>query len=412
MRKTPHTRLKKSAFELHYGRSPNTEVSNLLNLDSLKKLTENSISAKPDTLQVYSFSGAGGVSDQLPMKPKKNDKGVSNYPFLFLEKKHQKSKFESAYMDKPNIAVSGTKHTVTTPNGRIIHKKCISKPLNNFNQDCNNNRGTGPRGPDGRFTKSPPKARRTYILESDNESEPTPDQTDNTTVKKGTFGRGRPVQKRERSESSSPHSTPGGTNKDIGPLTITTNMTDTEINRAISDAKQANEELFIRDENGQAFNNKNIFPNEGEENSLDIDFANNLSSSTELETDVKREEKKVRRSKRLPKTNPIIRYNNPICHDYRNHRRKAELGRNTGPNPNRYGNKQPELNPTADNKQTSRIKEHCDKSQCEDRLPVHKHMDHWRNHRHTEATQNPIGQSTANSEGGNVVEDSDSLHTC
>ena len=94
MRKTPHTRLKKSAFELHYGRSPNTEVSNLLNLDSLKKLTENSISAKPDTLQVYSFSGAGGVSDQLPMKPKKNDKGVSNYPFLFLEKniKNQNSK--------------------------------------------------------------------------------------------------------------------------------------------------------------------------------------------------------------------------------------------------------------------------------------------------------------------------------
>ena len=61
MRKIPHTRLKKSAFEIHYGRSPNTEVSNLPNLDKLKKLIENSISAKPDTLQVYSFSGAGGV---------------------------------------------------------------------------------------------------------------------------------------------------------------------------------------------------------------------------------------------------------------------------------------------------------------------------------------------------------------
>ena len=418
MRKTLHTRLKKSAFELHYGRSLNTEVSNLLNLDSLKKLTENFISAKPDTLQVYSFSGAGGVSDQLPMKPKKNDKGVSNYPCLFLEKKHQKSKFESAYMDKPNIAVSGTKHTVTTPNGRIIHKKCISEPLNNLNQVCNNNRVTGPRGSDGRFTKSPSKARRTYILESDNESEPTPpennyqttpDQTDNTTVKKGTFGRSKPVQKRERSDSSSPHSTPGGTNKSTGPLTIPTNMTDTEINPAISDAKQANEELFIRDENGKVFKNDKTFPNEGEENSLDLDFANNLSSSTELETDVKREEKKVRRSKRLPKTNPIVRYNNPICHDYRNHRRKAELGRSTGPNSNRYGNKQSELKPKADNKQTSRIEEHCDKSQCENRLSVHKHMDHWRNHRHTEATQNPIGQSTVNSEGGNV-EDSDSLH--
>ena len=205
--------------------------------------------------------------------------------------------------------------------------------------------------------------------------------------------------KRERSGSSSPHSTPGDTNKSTGPLTITTNMTDTEINCAINDTKQANEELLIRDENGKVFNNNETFPNTGEENSFDLDFANNLSSSTELETDVKHEEeeKNVRRSKRLTKTNPIVRYNNPICHDYRNHRRKAELGRNTGSNPNRYGNKQPELNPTADNKQTE---EHCDKSQCEDRLPVHKHMDHWRNHRHTEATQIPFGQLTANSEGG------------
>ena len=36
MRKTPHTRLNKSAFELHYGREPNTEISNLLNTDTLK----------------------------------------------------------------------------------------------------------------------------------------------------------------------------------------------------------------------------------------------------------------------------------------------------------------------------------------------------------------------------------------
>ena len=87
MRKTPHTRLNKSAFELHYRREPNTEISNLLNTDTLKKLTKTCISAKPDTLQVYSFNGAGGVSDQLPMKQKKGAKGVSKYPFLFHEKK-------------------------------------------------------------------------------------------------------------------------------------------------------------------------------------------------------------------------------------------------------------------------------------------------------------------------------------
>ena len=129
MRKTPHTRLKKSAFELLYGRKPNTEISNLLNLDEIGKLSKHSVSAKPDTLQVYSFSGAGGVSDELPMKPKKSAKGVSNYPFLFLEKKHQRNKFESAYSDKPQLAISGTSHTVTTPNGRVIHRKLISKPI-------------------------------------------------------------------------------------------------------------------------------------------------------------------------------------------------------------------------------------------------------------------------------------------
>ena len=69
-------------------------------------------------------------------------------------------------------------------------------------------------------------------------------------------------------------------------------MTDTEINRAINDAKRAYEELFIRDENGKVFNNNKLFPNTWNENSFDLDFANNLSSSTELETDVKHEEEK------------------------------------------------------------------------------------------------------------------------
>ena len=86
IRKTPHTKLKKSAFELHYSRKPNTEVTNLLNSDNLKNPKKDSFLAKPDTSQIYSFSGVGGVSDQLPMKTRKNDKGVSNQPFLFLEK--------------------------------------------------------------------------------------------------------------------------------------------------------------------------------------------------------------------------------------------------------------------------------------------------------------------------------------
>ena len=140
MRKTPHTRLKKSAFELHHGRKPKTEISNLLNRDEIEKLTNRSVSAKPDTLQVYSFSGPGGVSDQLPMKPKKSTKGVSNYPFLFLEKKHQRNRFESAYSDKSQLTILGTNHTATTPNGRVIHRKLISKPIETFNQETKQQR--------------------------------------------------------------------------------------------------------------------------------------------------------------------------------------------------------------------------------------------------------------------------------
>ena len=76
MRKTPHTRLERSAFELHYGRKPNTEITNMM---------IGYISAKPDAIQVYSFSGDGGQSDLLPMKPQRRSaKVVSNYPFYFL----------------------------------------------------------------------------------------------------------------------------------------------------------------------------------------------------------------------------------------------------------------------------------------------------------------------------------------
>ena len=81
------------------------------------------------------------------------------------------------------------------------------------------------------------------------------------------------------------------------------------------------------------FKNLTSFLKTGEENNFEnseLYLASNLSSSTELEADIKHEEEKtVRRSKRLTKTNPIIRYNNTICHDYRKHRRKAKLESNT-----------------------------------------------------------------------------------
>ena len=73
--------------------NPIQQRSNLLKLDMLGNLTKHSVSAKPDTLQIYSFSGAGGVSDQLFKNTKKITNNVSKYAFHSL-KKHQKPIFE------------------------------------------------------------------------------------------------------------------------------------------------------------------------------------------------------------------------------------------------------------------------------------------------------------------------------
>ena len=409
MRKTPHTRLKKSAFELHYGRKPNTEISNLLNLDEIEKLTKRSVSAKPDTLQVYSFSGAGGVSDQLPMKPKKNSKGVS-CPFFFLEKKHQRNKLESAYSDKPQLAISGTNHTVTTPNGRVIHRKMISKPID-FNQE-NTNRGIGPRGPDGRFVKSPSKHQRAMIIDSDTESETlpmeidspkTPELSTDTTIKKGTLGRGRPKLIRDRASPNTTNTPTPGNN--IGPLTITTsNMTDTEINRAIEDANSAEQEIFIRDENGKVLtDNSTKLLAENLENS-ELELASNLSSSTEIETE---EKEPVRRSKRLTKTNPIIRYNNPICHDYRKHRKQTEFGSHTGSTKSQTeGGEQQPVNRSQNKILTLRPNNNRDKQNSQERSTVHHKLDQWRNNnRHIRKQESPLAEISANSRRRGNVED-------
>ena len=123
-----------------------------------------------------------------------------NYPFLFLEKKHQQNKFESAFSDKPQLAKSGTNHTVTTPNGRVIHRTLISEPIETFNQETNN-RGTGPRGSDGRFIRSPSKKRRAMVIDSEDDSEAplmdlvnpkTPESPNTTVTKTGSIGRDRP----------------------------------------------------------------------------------------------------------------------------------------------------------------------------------------------------------------------------
>ena len=150
MRMTVHSKTKESPFERHYGRKPRTELTNYLNLPTGNN---ESISAQPETLQVYSFNNGKGGYDQVIMKtPRKLKCDVSNnFPYKFLEKRQTKDKFESEYQTKPQTAVAGTKPTITTDTNKVIHRKLVCKPLPNSFQNPLSRRGDNRRGIDGRF---------------------------------------------------------------------------------------------------------------------------------------------------------------------------------------------------------------------------------------------------------------------
>ena len=150
----------------------------------------------------------------------------------------------------------------------------------------------------------------------------------------------------------------------------------------------------------------------------------------------------MRRSKRLTKTNPIVRYNNPICHEYRKHRRTTELGQHNGSTKLRSREHQPDIDRQPDKIQTLRQHTNRDNIRGMERVTVHKpsdqrrynhhrslerttahkhtdqwgnsrhrslerttahkHTDQWRNNRHTNSTTNnlPLAKQQPIVEGG------------
>ena len=317
----------------------------------------NYISAKPDTVQVYSFNGQGGQSDLLPMKaPRKTKEAVSNYPFQFLERKINKGKFESACHEKPQTAIGGTKHTVTTTDNRILHRKHISKPIKIVSQETTPRKPQN-RGKDGKFARA---GKRATIEDDSSEEEqihspprPLEDtepigtaETDTGLItvsppKLPAFGRGRPVKLvRDRNNSGSPGpSTPNTAGQDeVSPPRLTLNadqLSIEDLNEVIRDAREASQPIQIRDQNGKANFNNSICG--GEEDS-EFEFNSDICSSTELEIDpgesvkTRVEGTELRRSKRLTKTNPIVRLNNPQMYDFHRkcHKRAQPDGDDNG----------------------------------------------------------------------------------
>ena len=134
MRMTVHSSIKETPFERHYGRKPRTEIHNYLNVSPNKQYN---VSARPETLQVYSFTNGNGSYHQLVMKtPRKLKEDVSNnFPDLFLERNQNRDNFEIMYENKPQVAVAGTKHNIITDTNKRLHRKRASKPLNQIFQN-------------------------------------------------------------------------------------------------------------------------------------------------------------------------------------------------------------------------------------------------------------------------------------
>ena len=62
-------------------------------------------------------------------KPPKKKISVSDYPFQFFEKNHNKKSLDGRFQKYLQTAVKGTEHTVTTDTRKIIHRKFISDPI-------------------------------------------------------------------------------------------------------------------------------------------------------------------------------------------------------------------------------------------------------------------------------------------
>ena len=212
------------------------------------------------------------------MKAARKLKDVSNkIPYLFLEKKQNKEKVESAYENKPQTAVAGTKHTIITDKNKIIHRKRISKPLNPIFQNPFSRRGK-----DGRFLQQGQLEEDTEDLDvtaehSERCSTPVLEENvldktlkiENTTISP-VYGRGLRKLIRDRKANATP----------------TPRM---EINATPTTEDDLNV-ITVVDQNGN----------------------DDLIKTENIEEIENRNEQNIRKSTRLRSTSPMKKYGNPI----------------------------------------------------------------------------------------------------
>ena len=139
IRQTMHNTLKMTPFQLHYGRKPRTPITNLIGqpaclLTDWKKTISNYVLAQPAELQVYDIQDSDGeLTDYLVLnESRKRGRSVSGdfKSYNFFEKETKPNAMNCRFKtDKILTAAKETKHTITTTEGKLIHKKLASKPL-------------------------------------------------------------------------------------------------------------------------------------------------------------------------------------------------------------------------------------------------------------------------------------------
>ena len=146
MRFTIHTGLKRTPFELHHGRNPRTELTNIVRDGKtyLSDWSDISISA-PNKPKIPIFVGRdsdGEITNHMVMARNKTEERQTNegpkslkkknsvsYPFKFVEKNHNKKSLAGRFQNKIKTAIDGTESTIETDTGKIIHRNVISGPL-------------------------------------------------------------------------------------------------------------------------------------------------------------------------------------------------------------------------------------------------------------------------------------------
>ena len=126
-------------FQMHSGRKPRTALTNLIDkpeclLSNWKRTLTNYISAQPTELQVVTINDSGEMADYPVLnETKKNGRSVSRdfKHYQFYEKESKPNSMKCGFKTNKSLtAVAETGHTVTTSEGRVIHKKLASRHLN------------------------------------------------------------------------------------------------------------------------------------------------------------------------------------------------------------------------------------------------------------------------------------------